>query len=81
MFAPVDPAGPASTSTVVAELADRQRWDAKDGSRRSEKPWSIFNNLGVTIAGSLPPIEDVEFPPDDLAETLLNAFFDLLSPT
>jgi hypothetical protein len=78
--------GPASTSSVVAEISDRQLWDGSEQYRRpgaftsSSRPWGIFSNLGISIAGALPPLEDVGFPPDDLATTLLESYFDILSP-
>ena len=72
--------GPASTSSVVAELYDRQRWDLSDNSRQVAKPWSIFSNLNITVAGALPPVDHVDLPENDLAEALITSFFYSLSP-
>lgn len=144
--------GSASTSAVVAELADRQRWDAESPAmihnaqnaaaarRRSSvrlsngqngsngnagngdsgaaaassslaaveemddtptdpaapavnpasrefarppmrpKPWEIFSNLGVTVAGALPPVEEIALPPEDLARKLVDGFFEHIHP-
>jgi len=141
--------GSASTSAVVAELADRQRWDVESPAmisnaqnaaaaarRRSSvrlgsvnggihtngdiasssassltavdelddsppeatsavlpppsrefarptmrpKPWEIFSNLGVTVAGALPPVDEIALPPEDLARKLLDAFFEQIHP-
>jgi hypothetical protein len=90
--------GPASTSTVVAELADRQKWHAtgdtppggSHGDSRQlntagqpallDRPWDIFSNLGITVAGAIPKLEDVDLPDDSLARTLIDAFFDVVNP-
>lgn len=143
--------GSASTSAVVAELADRQRWDVESpglqeaaaarrrdsarttpgtpinssgtaeggtassvtgslatvnevidltqedkitGKQQAEqaaqqhfarpllrpKPWEIFSNLGVTVAGALPPVEEVALPHEDLAKSLIDGFFEHLHP-
>lgn len=146
--------GSASTSAVVAELADRQRWDVEspglhsaaaaarrrsrampppnagtagfnghgqngdaassnsssltmveegddndlvDSQRTTDpqqvsqkqhfarppmrpKPWEIFSNLGVTVAGALPSVEEIALPPEDLARKLVDNFFEYLHP-
>ena len=89
--------GPASTSSVVAELADRQKWHAAgntppgaNGDSRQlapagqsgllDRPWDIFSNLGITVAGAIPKLEDVDLPDDSLARTLIEAFFDVVCP-
>lgn len=87
--------GTASSSTgslaTVNEIIDLTKEDNASGKEQAAqqqfarpllrpKPWEIFSNLGVTVAGALPPVEEVALPPEDLAKSLIDGFFEHLHP-
>lgn len=66
------------TSSSAAALQNQKREFARPPVR--PKPWEIFSNLGVTVAGALPPVEEIALPPEDLARKLIDGFFEHIHP-
>jgi hypothetical protein len=71
--------GAASTTSILIEL-DRIQGEALPGSNTPSRMSWLTAPLGLSIAQALPPPAGVELPDRDLADKLVEVFFEQLQP-
>ncbi|ORY57697.1 fungal-specific transcription factor domain-domain-containing protein [Leucosporidium creatinivorum] len=72
--------GAASTTSILIELDRIQREALPSGNLPPSRMSWLTAPLGLSIAQALPPPAGVELPDRDLADKLINVFFEQLQP-